>query len=297
MSTSAPTTSPSTSTDGLARLRVEGDAEGADRPPGQAAAEHVLAHVGQRAQARRAEVDRRLPAGGRGRPARPEELLAGRDQVVRPGARPARGRGPARGCSRAAGRPAAPSRRRGPAPATPSPRRPCPSAILSVSSASSGWASPSSAARATDLLGEQQLAARRRPQPVGRLEGALVGDREGADLVHLVAEELHPQRVLLGGREDVEDAAADGELAALLDQVHAGVRRVGERRDDVVELDLLAGDELDRHQVGEALDLRLQHRAHRGDDDVAAARSPAPRRGGRAGAARRADGRRCRCGG
>ena len=50
------------------------------------------------------------------------------------------------------------------------------------------------------VVGEQQLAARRRPQPLDRLEGALVGDREGADLLDLVAPELDPQRVLLGGR-------------------------------------------------------------------------------------------------
>ena len=56
------------------------------------------------------------------------------------------------------------------------------------------------------LVGQQQLAARRRPQPGHRLEGALVGDRERPDLLDLVAPELHPQRVLLGRREDVDDA-------------------------------------------------------------------------------------------
>ena len=85
------------------------------------------------------------------------------------------------------------------------------------------------------VVGEQQLAAGRRPEPVDLVEGALVGDREGADLLDVVAPELHAQRVLLGRREDVDDAAADGELAALLDQVDAGVRRVGEPADDVLE--------------------------------------------------------------
>ena len=50
------------------------------------------------------------------------------------------------------------------------------------------------------VVGQQQLAARRRPQSLHRLQGALVGDREGADLLDLVAPELHPQRVLLGRR-------------------------------------------------------------------------------------------------
>ena len=85
------------------------------------------------------------------------------------------------------------------------------------------------------VLGQQQLAARRRPEPLHRLEGALVGDGEGADLLHVVAPELHPQRVLLGRREDVDDAAADGELAAPLDHVDPGVRRLGEAAHDVLQ--------------------------------------------------------------
>ena len=118
------------------------------------------------------------------------------------------------------------------------------------------------------VIGEQQLAARRRPDAFDRLQRALVRDREGADLVDLVAEELHPQRVLLGRREDVDDAAADGELAALLDEVDAGVRRTREPADDILELDLLTAGQLDRLEVGQALDLRLQHRADRRDDDL-----------------------------
>src|SRR5450759_4057222 len=58
---------------------------------------------------------------------------------------------------------------------------------------------------------QQQLPARRRPQAVrGHLQAALVGHLEVPDLLDLLAPELHPQRVLLGGWEDVEDAAADG---------------------------------------------------------------------------------------
>ena len=100
------------------------------------------------------------------------------------------------------------------------------------------------------------------------LQGALVGDREGADLLDVVAPELDPERVLLGRREDVDDAAADRELAALLDQVDPGVRRLGQPPYDVVEVDLVADGELDRLQVGQPLDLRLQHGAHRGHDDL-----------------------------
>ena len=96
-------------------------------------------------------------------------------------------------------------------------------------------------------LGELRVLARpaRRPAPapsavssssrhggahsrVDLVDGALVGDGEGADLLDLVAPELDPRRVLVGGREDVEDAAADRELAALGDQVDPGVRHVGQ---------------------------------------------------------------------
>ena len=116
-----------------------------------------------------------------------------------------------------------------------------PSAILSSISRSSGNGVRELAGPGPDLVGEQQLAARRRPQPVGdRLEGALVGDREGPDLLDLVAEELDPDRVLLRRREDVDDAAADGELAAPLDQVDPVVGGGGQPAYDVLELDLVA---------------------------------------------------------
>ena len=87
------------------------------------------------------------------------------------------------------------------------------------------------------LVGQQQLAAGRRPQAVlGDLQRALVGDLEVADLLDVVAPELHPQRVLLGRREDVQDAAAHGELAALLDQLDPGVRGGRQAVDDVAQV-------------------------------------------------------------
>ena len=200
---------------------------------------------------------------------------------------------------RAAGRAAAPCRRRAPARATPCPRPRCPRRACRGRRPGRGASTASSAARSRTLVGEQQLAARRRPQAVlGDLEGALVGDLEPADLLDGVAPELDPQRVLLGRREDVEDAAADGELAALLDQVDPGVGRRRQPLDDVVEVDLVAGAQLDRLEVAEA-----------GRPSAAARRAPARRRpapdrarrrrrpGGPAGAARPAAGRRCRCAG
>jgi hypothetical protein len=115
--------------------------------------------------------------------------------------------------------------------------------------------------------GEQQLPARRRPQPLDRLDRALVGDRERTDLLDLVAPELHPQRVLLGRREHVEDAAANRELSALGHQVDPGVRHVGQPPGHALQLGLRARCQLHRRQVAQALQLRLQDRAHRGHDD------------------------------
>ena len=60
------------------------------------------------------------------------------------------------------------------------------------------------------------------------MQGALRERRERAHLLDLVAEQLDPQRLPAGRGEDVDDAAADGELAALLDPVDALV--AGERQ-------------------------------------------------------------------
>ena len=77
-----------------------------------------------------------------------------------------------------------------------------------------------------------ELGGRRQLDPLGVAERALGEGREPAHRLDLVAEELDPHRPLLGRREDVEDAAADRELAALLDLLDplvAGARR-GRRR-------------------------------------------------------------------
>ena len=66
-----------------------------------------------------------------------------------------------------------------------------------------------------------ELGGRRQLDPLGVAERALGEGREPAHRLDLVAEELDPHRPLLGRREDVEDAAAQGELAALLDLLDA----------------------------------------------------------------------------
>ena len=132
---------------------------------GRAACQGVLAHVAELAVRRRAEVDRRLARRRRPRPSwrrgTPGWSRPGRGR----GCGPARGRRPARGCRRASRRPAAPARRRAPGRATPCPRRRCRRRACRSARAAAGGPRPSAAARRRTSVGQQQLAARRRPQP------------------------------------------------------------------------------------------------------------------------------------
>jgi hypothetical protein len=120
-----------------------------------------------------------------------------------------------------------------------------------------------------DRVGEQQFAARRRPQPpVGHLKAALVGDPEPPDLLDGVAPELHSQRVFLGRREDVEDPPADRELTSAFDQVGPAVCRRHQVLDDLFERAVLARAQSDRDEIAQAGRDRLEHCADGGDNDV-----------------------------
>ena len=144
-----------------------------------------------------------------------------------------------------------------------------PSASLEHISVSSEWRSGEGRRALADGGGQQQLTAGGRPEPVpGDLQRALVGHAEVADLLDVVAPELHPQRVLLRGREHVEDPAADGELAALLDQVGRGVADGHQRLGELLVGDLVAGAHHHGMQVAQAPDDRLQQRPDRGHHQV-----------------------------
>ena len=103
--------------------------------------------------------------------------------------------------------------------------------------------------------------------------------RERAHLLDLVAEQLHPQRLAAGGREDVDDAAAHGELAALVDAIDALVAGARESRREAVEARLRADVEPHglgagsegRHSLGEGGGRRADEAA--GGEDV---ESPRP---------------------
>ena len=108
------------------------------------------------------------------------------------------------------------------------------SGSLAVLACRPSAASASSRCSGVELGGGVEL------DPLGLAERALGEGREPADRLDLVAEQLEPRRALLGRAEDVEDAAADRELAALVDLVDALVARPDEQLGDVAEVDLLA---------------------------------------------------------
>ena len=77
-------------------------------------------------------------------------------------------------------------------------------------------------------------------------ERALRERRERADAFDLVSEELDPQRLATGRGEDVDQAAADGELAALLDALDALVAGEREPLGQLLEARLVAGSKAER---------------------------------------------------
>ncbi len=248
---------------GELRQVVGPEAERRERPPAEPAAGRLVAGVRQGQERRRRQVERRVPAARRARPRRGQELLGGRHQVVRTTAHPL---GLDRDQERVVGHerqhrdhPVHQDRGErlhsldGDAVGDP---------LEHVDGAGKLLLQPERPR--ADLGGEEELAARRRPHAaLGDLEAALVGDREPADLLDLVAPQLDAQRVVLGRREDVEDAAADRELAAPLDHVHARVRGVGQALGDVLEVDLVARVQLDRGELAEPLHDRLEEGADR----------------------------------
>ena len=102
------------------------------------------------------------------------------------------------------------------------------------------------------------------------MERALREGREGAHRLDLVAEELDAQRLAPRGREDVDDAAAHGELAAVVDALHALVAREGERLPEPLDAGLEGGAQLDRLRARLLRRQPLSERPRRRADEAAA---------------------------
>ena len=125
-----------------------------------------------------------------------------------------------------------------------------------------GHEAPSSLA---NVLCQQDLPARRGVDLGDGLHRALISHGEGADLIHLVAEQVHTQRMRLCGREDVDDPAAHCELTAALDHVHASVCRTDEILFELLDVHEVADPQAYRLQFAKPLRDRLQQGTHRHD--------------------------------
>ena len=102
-------------------------------------------------------------------------------------------------------------------------------------------------------------------------ERALRERRERADPLDLVAEELDPDGLAAGRREDVDEPAANGELSALLDPLDPLVPGERERLGEQLEPRLLAAGDADRRRP------RLGRRQRLGQRERRRADEPAPR--------------------
>ena len=80
------------------------------------------------------------------------------------------------------------------------------------------------------------------------VQRALREGREGAHLLDLVGEELDPQGVASARREDVDEAAADGELTALLHPLDPLVARAGQLERDLFQAPSVARAKPDRRR-------------------------------------------------
>ncbi len=99
---------------------------------------------------------------------------------------------------------------------------------------------------------------------------ALREGREDPDRLHLVTEQLDPERLAAGAREDIDDPAADGELAALLGPVDPLVAGKREQLGQLVALEEVADGDRERLGPGRRRREALRERRRGGTDEAAA---------------------------
>src|SRR5436190_209952 len=113
--------------------------------------------------------------------------------------------------------------------------------------------------------------ARRRPRPAERerspAQRALREGRKPADRLDLVPEQLEARGAVLRRAVDVEDVAADRELAAVLDLVDALVAGLDQQLGDVAQVDLLALVEAEARRAQRGVRDRLGERDGGRHDD------------------------------
>ena len=113
---------------------------------------------------------------------------------------------------------------------------------------------------------ERQLRRGRQLERVERVERALRERRERPQRLDLDVEHLDPHGAIGGRAEDVEQAAADRELAAVVDLRHALVAHLDERRGKLVEIEQVAASERDPVRAQRRVGDLLRQRRRRGDE-------------------------------
>ena len=115
-------------------------------------------------------------------------------------------------------------------------------------------------------LAGQQLA-RREDAHFGEVVGAaLIVDRELGQAIDLVAPQVDADRRVGGRREHVDDRAAPGDFAAVLDEVFAAVAEADQRVEQRVGVDDVVGADDDRLDLDRLGAQSLQQGATRDDD-------------------------------
>ena len=117
-----------------------------------------------------------------------------------------------------------------------------------------------------DVGGQKDLPARGRVHFVPRFERSLVGNGEDADFFDVVAEKLNARGPGVGGRKDVDEASANGELSPAFYHVDAGVCRVDECAFEGFEIDDVAHPDPHGLELAQPLRNRLQERANGHDE-------------------------------
>ena len=119
------------------------------------------------------------------------------------------------------------------------------------------------------VLVEQGLGGGQQGEALDPVDAALGGGIEAAHALDLVAEEIEPQRLLLAGREEVDEAAAHRELAGIAHRLGAAIAIGLEQRGQPVAVDPLAGRQpRDELADAERRQRPLRRRVDRGDEQL-----------------------------
>ena len=122
-----------------------------------------------------------------------------------------------------------------------------------------------------DIVGGHQLAGGEDDHLVEVVDRALIVDAESGEAVDLVTPQVDTDRGIGGRGEHIDDRAAPGELAAVLDEFLSPVAELDELSPQRLGVDLGSGTNDDRLDLGRSRTEFLQQRTHTGDDHRRAA--------------------------